>query len=68
MCVVKYCFFFVVVLVLARCLLFGRRWRLPLFDVDVCCLLLLGCRSVFVMRSNCLPLFVVACLDRSVSS
>ena len=32
----------------------GRRWLLSLFDVDVCCLLLFGCRSVFVLYSNCL--------------
>ena len=32
---------------------FGRRWLLSFFDVDVCCLLLCGCRSVFVRCSNC---------------
>ena len=41
---------------------------LLLFDVVVRCLLLFGCRSVFVMRIMYLPLFVVACFDRSCSS
>ena len=34
----------------------------------VCCSLLFGCRSVFVMCSNGLSLFVVVCIDVSCSS